>query len=74
MYELQPHEYGEVGQLFGHMPIVLVAGDFLQIKPANAVSLADDLDALRAAGRNIHPEHTTAQEAILSIEDVIHLT
>ena len=58
----------------GHMPILLVAGDFLQIKPAKEISIADDLDALRQAGAAIHPEHHTAQDAILGIADVIHLT
>ena len=58
----------------GHMPIVLVAGDFLQIKPAKDISIADDLDALRQAGAVVHPEHHTAQDAILGIPDVIHLT
>ena len=58
----------------GRVPILLVAGDFLQIKPAKEISIADDLDALRQAGRTIHPEHHTAQDAILGIADVIHLT
>ena len=58
----------------GHVPILLVAGDFLQIKPAREISIADDSDALRQAGRAVHPEHHTAQDAILGIADVIHLT
>ena len=55
------------------MPIVLIAGDFLQTKPAYDVSLADDVDDLKAAERNIHPEPSSAQEALLTVEDVIHL-
>ena len=66
--------YGETGELFGHMPIVLISGDFLQIKPAKEISLADDMEALAAKGRQVHPEHEKAQEAILGIHDVIHLT
>ena len=73
VYDLEPGEYYHIGDLFGHMPIVLIAGDFLQIKPANDVSLADDLAALKEAGRNIHPEHAWAQEAVMNIPDVIHL-
>ena len=73
-HELRPESYGDVGQLMGHVPILLVAGDFLQIKPAKEISIADDLDALRQAGRAVHPEHHTAQDAILGIADVIHLT
>ena len=73
-HQLRPESYGDVGQLIGHMPILLVAGDFLQIKPAKEISIADDLDALRQAGRVVHPEHHTAQDAILGIADVIHLT
>ena len=73
-HQLQDVLYGEPGQLMGHMPILLVAGDFLQIKPAKEISIADDLDAFRQAGRAVHPEHHTAQDAILGIADVIHLT
>ena len=73
-HQLRPESYGHVGQLMGHVPILLVAGDFLQIKPAKEISIADDLDALRQTGRAVHPEHHTAQDAILAIADVIHLT
>ena len=73
VYELSPEHYGQKDHLFGHMPILIVAGDFLQIKPANDISVADDLEAMQAKGKKIHPEHATAQEAILKIEDVIHL-
>ena len=73
-HQLNPDSYGDVQQLMGHVPILLVAGDFLQIKPAKEISIADDLDALEEAGRKIHPEHHTAQDAILGISDVIHLT
>ena len=38
------------------------------------ISIAADLDALRQAGTAVHPEHHTAQDAILGIADVIHLT
>ena len=73
-YQLLDASYGQQGQLMGHMPIVLVAGDFLQIKPVKEISIADDLDALRQLNKPVHPEHSTAQEAILGIDDVIHLT
>ena len=52
-HQLRPESYGNVNELMGHMPIVLVAGDFLQIKPAKEISIADDLDALRQAGTHI---------------------
>jgi hypothetical protein len=35
---LDPETYSHKGQLFGKMPIVLIAGDFLQIKPAGEIS------------------------------------
>ena len=54
-HQLQSESYGQVSQLMGHMPILLVAGDFLQIKPAKEISIADDLDALRQAGTAVHP-------------------
>ena len=73
-HDLNPVSYHEEGQLMGHVPILLVAGDFLQIKPAKEISIADDLDALAEKGRRIHPEHHNAQDAILQIADVIHLT
>ena len=73
-HQLRPESYGDVNQLMGHVPRLLVAGDFLQIKPAKEISIADDLDALRQAGRTAHPEHHTAQDAIWGIGDVIHLT
>ena len=71
---LAPERYGQAGELMGHVPILLVAGDFLQIKPAKEISIADDLDALAQGGRAVHPEHHTAQHAILNIKEVIHLT
>ena len=73
-HQLRSESYGDVSQRMGHMPILLVAGDFLQIKPAKEISIADDLDALRQTGKNVHPEHHTAQDAVLGIADVIHLT
>ena len=59
-HQLRPESYRDVSQLMGHVPILLVAGDFLQIKPATEISIADDLDALRQAGAAVHPEHHTA--------------
>ena len=41
---LDPPSYAQPGELMGHIPILLIAGDFLQIKPANEISLADDLE------------------------------
>ena len=74
-YHLQPEDYGSLRAdgLFGHMPIVVIAGDFLQIKPAADISIAEDYEALPKAGRKIHDEHDVAQRAILNIPDVIHL-
>ena len=73
-HQLRPEGYGDVNQLMAHVPILLVAGDFLQIKHAKEISITDDLDALRQAGTAVHPEHQTAQDAIWGIADVIHLT
>ena len=46
----------------------------MQFKPAKEISIADGFNALQQAGKVVHPEHHTAQEAILGIVDVIHLT
>ena len=73
-HQLRPESYGDVTQLMGHTPILLLAGDVLQTNPPKEISIADDLDALRQAGAAVHPEHHTAQDAILGIADVIHLT
>ena len=73
-HHLSIEDYNRQGHLFGHMPIVIIAGDFLQIKPPKEISVADDLDALRRGSRPIHPEHTAAQQAILDIQDVIEFT
>eukprot|EP00434_Breviolum_minutum_P044428 symbB.v1.2.039681.t1/scaffold6721.1/size16014/3 len=35
---LDPGSYFHAGELMGHIPILLIAGDFLQIKPANEIS------------------------------------
>ena len=43
---LDPASYFLPGELMGHIPILLIAGDFLQIKPANEISLADNLEEL----------------------------
>ena len=32
-HQLRPESYGDVSQFMGHVPILLVTGDFLQIKP-----------------------------------------
>ena len=58
-HELRPESYGDRGQLMGHIPILLVAGDFLQIKPAREISIADDLDALRQANTKKNIQNTT---------------
>ena len=43
---LDPGSYFHAGELMGHIPILLIAGDFLQIKPGNEISLADSLEEL----------------------------
>ena len=74
---IKPEKYYEEGHLFGGVPIVIIAGDFLQIKPVNDLSVADDFEALDGTRRKVHPEHYNAKNAILDIkegiEDVIHL-
>ncbi len=71
---INPDEYAEQGHLSGGAPINIIAGDFLQIKPVNDLSVADDFKALEeGARRKVHPEHYTARNAILNIQDVIHL-
>lgn len=71
---LDPPSYAQPGELMGHIPILLIAGDFLQIKPANEISLADDLEALvRKSPQRVQSEHYAAQAALMSIDTVIHL-
>ena len=70
---LDPGSYFHAGELMGRIPILLIAGDFLQIKPANEISLADNLEELvRKRPDKVQTEHYAAQAA-LSIEAVIHL-
>ncbi|CAK9103674.1 unnamed protein product [Durusdinium trenchii] len=66
---LDPPSYAQPGELMGHIPILLIAGDFLQINPANEISLADDLEELvRKAPHRVQSEHYAAQAAVMSIE------
>ena len=58
----------------GHIPILLIAGDFLQIKPANEISLANNLEELiRKMPHRVQTEHHAAQAALMSIDTVIYL-
>ena len=69
-----PGSYFHAGELMGRIPILLIAGDFLQIKPANEISLADNLEELvRKRPDKVQTEHYAAQAALMSIETVIHL-
>ena len=71
---LDPGSYFHPGELMGRIPILLIAGDFLQIKPANEISLADNLEELvRKRPDKVQTEHYAAQVALMSIETVIHL-
>ena len=72
---VKPEEYASPLCLFGRMPIVLIAGDFMQIRPANELSLGDDLQAIAEKGgkRQVLAEHFGARDAIMSINTVIHL-
>jgi hypothetical protein len=72
---LKPEEYTRPLCLFGRMPIVLIAGDFMQIRPVNELSLGDDLQAIAERGgkRQVLAEHFGARDAIMSIDTVVHL-
>jgi hypothetical protein len=72
---LKPEEYTRPLCLFGRMPIVLIAGDFMQIRPVNELSLGDDLQAIAEKGgkRQVLAEHFGARDAIMSIDTVVHL-
>ena len=71
---LDPASYFHPGELMGHIPILLIAGDFLQIKPANEISLADNLEELiRKMPHRVQTEHHAAQAALMTINTVIHL-
>ena len=71
---LDPASYFHPGELMGHIPILLIAGDFLQIKPANEISLADKLEELiRKMPHRVQTEHHAAQAALMTIDTVIHL-
>ena len=71
---LDPASYFHPGELMGHIPILLIAGDFLQIKPANEISLADNLEELiRKMPHRVQTGHHAAQAALMTIDTVIHL-
>ena len=71
---LDPGSYFHAGELMGRIPILLIAGDFLQIKPAKEISVADNLEELvRKRPDKVQTEHYAAQAALMSIETVIHL-
>ena len=71
---LDPGSYFHAGELIERIPILLIAGDFLQIKPANEISLADNLKQLvHKRPDKVQTEHYAAQAALMSIETVIHL-
>ena len=71
---LDPASYFHPGELMGHIPILLIAGDFLQIKPANEISLADNFEELiRKMPHRVQTEHHAAQAALMTIDTVIHL-
>ena len=71
---LDPASCFHPGELMGHIPILLIAGDFLQIKPANEFSLADNLEELiRKMPHRVQTEHHAAQAALMTIDTVIHL-
>ena len=71
---LDPASYFHPGELMGHIPILLIASDFLQIKPANEISLADNLEELiRKMPHRVQTEHHAAQAALMTIDTVIHL-
>ena len=71
---LDPASYFHPGELMGHIPILLIAGDFLQIKPANEISLADNLEELiRKMPHRVQTENHAAQAALITIDIVIHL-
>ena len=72
--QLSVDAYGTTSNIFGRVPIVLLLGDFLQLKPPNATSLADDLMALAREGRRISVEVQTACAAFHGIDTVIELT
>lgn len=74
LHLIEPETYADKHFLLGKVPIIIIAGDFLQIRPANEISLADDLAALHEQGkRKIWPEHEAAQRSMHDIEDIIHL-
>ena len=72
---LKLEEYTRPLCLFGRMPIVLIAGDFMKIRPVNDLSLVDDLQAIAEKGckRQVLAEHFGAHDAVMSINTAIHL-
>ena len=71
---LDPATNFHPGGLMGHMSILLIAGDFFQIKPANEFSLADNLEELiRKMPHRVQTEHHPAQAALMSIATVSRL-
>ena len=71
---LDPVEYASPHKLFGCMPIVLIAGDFMQIRPCNELSLGDDLIEIgKQSKRPVLAEHFGGRDAVMSITTVVHL-
>ena len=52
--------YAEKECLFGRMPLVLLLGDFLQLKPPRSISLVDDLIAKAREGKVVSVEAQAA--------------
>ena len=63
----QPDDYGETSQLFGRLPLVLLLGDFLQLKPRGGVALLDDLKERALCGGLVDVESQIACAAFRSI-------
>ena len=70
---VSPKNYSQKGHLFGRMPVVVLLGDFLQLKPPRAISLIDDLHEKVREGKVVSIEAQTACEAFHGIEDIIEL-
>ena len=72
-FELNMDNYASLRTLCGRMPLLLLLGDFLQLKPPRQLSLVDDLVQKARDGKKVSVEAQAAVDAFREIDVVIEL-
>ena len=70
-WALEPDDYHNLKVFLGRMPIVVMLGDFLQLKPPRQLSLVDDLVEKARDGVDVSIEAQNACRAFDGIDSVI---